>query len=96
MEPHVGLSRSSGSHFPGEVGCVVISVTRSGVREGSREVAMTVCLAACTCRAMARPRPEEQPVMSHVRGRSGAVKLGVKSMAVETMSIDGVGSQDDT
>lgn len=65
----------------------VSSVTRSGVREGSREVAMRVCPAgeACTARARARPRPEEQPVISQVRGLEGVVKVGWKSMVVEAM-----------
>lgn len=87
IAPHVGESTSSGSHWPGgAVGCaVVISATSAGVRAGVREVAMTVCPAAWAWRAMARPRPEEQPVMSQVRGRLGGVKEGAKSMDVETM-----------
>lgn len=85
MAPHSGASRSSASHFPGEVGWLVISATNSGVRKGVRELAMTVCPAAWACRAMARPRPEEQPVMSQVRGRLGIVKVGAKLMSVDTI-----------
>lgn len=34
---------------------------------------------------MARPKPEEQPVMSHVRGRAGVVKLKLSLMVGDTI-----------
>lgn len=43
--------------------------------------------AAWTARARARPRPEEQPVMSHVCGEEGVVKEGLKSMVEACMVV---------
>lgn len=56
------------------------------MRSGLRDVAITVCPAACTCRASARPKPEEQPVMSQTRGRGGVVKVqpGLAEIVVGT------------
>lgn len=89
-EAAVGWSTSRGSHLfllGDEEEEEVSSETRLGVREGSREVAIRVCPAeeACTARARARPRPEEQPVISQVSGLEGVVKVGLKSMVVEAM-----------
>ena len=53
----------------------VISETRRGVREGLREVAITLWECERRRRARVRPRPEEVPVMSQVRGRCGEVDI---------------------
>ncbi len=68
----LGSSTSSLSHFPP---LLSTSATRSGVREGLREVAITVCPCDWTARARVRPKPEEQPVMSHVSGLLGIVNV---------------------
>lgn len=47
------------------------------MREGCRDVASTVWPFDWAARASERPRPEEQPVISQVRGRLGLVKVGV-------------------
>lgn len=70
----VGLSTSSVCHSPP---FWVISDTRSGVREGCRDVAITVWPFDWTARASERPRPEEHPVISQLKGRLGLVKVGV-------------------
>lgn len=46
------------------------------MREGCRDVAITVWPLERAVRASERPRPEEQPVISQVRGRLGFVKVG--------------------
>lgn len=67
---------SKASHLPPFFS---ISATRSGVRDGLREVAIRLCPLARTMRARARPKPEEQPVMSQVRGRLGVVNVAAMS-----------------
>lgn len=47
------------------------------MREGCRDVAIIVWPFDWAVRASERPRPEEQPVISQVRGRFGLVKVGV-------------------
>jgi len=44
------------------------SETRSGVLEGLRDVAITLWPARRAMRVRLRPKPEEQPVMSHTGG----------------------------
>lgn len=96
LEAASGSSTSRGSHLvlgllgeheEEEEAVVRSSETRSGVRDGSREVASRVWPTgeATTARARARPRPEEQPVMSQTRGLEGVVKAGLKVMVVDTM-----------
>lgn len=82
-----GSSRSSGTHIPP---LDSTSRTSSGVLDGLRDVAITLCPFAWACRAMARPKPEEQPVMSHVRGRAGVVKLNpsVAMVGVTILRLD--------
>jgi len=57
------------------------------VREGLREVAITVCPCDWTVRVRERPKPEEQPVMSHVSGRLGMVN--VVDMLIVLMNFKG-------
>jgi hypothetical protein len=45
------------------------------VREGLCEVAITVCPPACAMRVSERPKPEEQPVISHVSYFLGVVNV---------------------
>ena len=70
----LGSVTSSWSHFPP---LWTISATRVGVRDGWRDVAITVWCGLWDWmqRVRARPMPEEQPVMSHVRGLWGMVNV---------------------
>lgn len=45
------------------------------MREGFREVAIRMCPCDWTARARVRPKPEEQPVMSHTSGLWGIVNV---------------------
>jgi hypothetical protein len=63
---------SSGSHLPP---LPTTSATRSGVLDGLRDVAITVSPWDWISRTRCSPRPDEQPVISQVRGRDGVVNL---------------------
>lgn len=45
--------------------------------EGLRDEAMALCPCARTMRVRARPKPEEQPVMSQVSWRLGVLGLDI-------------------
>lgn len=68
----VGAHTSRASHFPPRFS---ISVTRCGVEDGEREVAITWWEFARACLARARPKPEEQPVISQI-GTGGDMLVG--------------------
>ena len=57
------------------------------MRDGLRDVAIRVCPLDWTRRARLRPKPEEQPVMSHVSGLLGVVNV-VGGFAIPRVNSD--------